>query len=476
MNVEQVSQKECVLSFGDSTVHLILITSSITNKYKLITDSIKSMSEYFGPDFDKWLGDFLVLYHNCKEEDKYDIVFNNIPQIKDYVDRYFDERNTDFSKFVDETKVKKSSILFTKDDIELIAKSSTYLKIYSLISNTENKLDTRLHKKIYNILIDELTKKEVVTKIFSVVKTKTFRYSLTDRYMWEYIRAVYCKTIDTYVTEIFNFIMNNIIILCEEDKNPITYFVSVVEESVKWFLKSVYKETIVYDDTISTEDIHTSDVDNLKSYMYNDTLGRLKSIAYEKAYNVIEMEGKSFEEDFTLIEFQSRVFEVQHVSPIAECVVYPILAKITSIPFVHFRTLSPADSIILSTYVQSMMREVFVGEYQEMINLLNYYPMSQPSMATTYKIKNVKKYLDMFKTEAGNFYGFTAKMLPYKMIGFFVGRISRTELCDIYTGKKLVGVPLSKIEKEMLSYFLYYFSGKMEDKIEKMKLIMKHHF
>ena len=84
--------------------------------------------------------------------------------------------------------------------------------------------------------------------------------------------------------------MNHIIILCEENKNPITYFVGVIDESVKWFLRSVYKGTIVYDDEISTEDIHGTHINNLRSYSFNDTLGRLKSIAFEKIYEKLDHE------------------------------------------------------------------------------------------------------------------------------------------------------------------------------------------
>jgi len=85
--------------------------------------------------------------------------------------------------------------------------------------------------------------------------------------MWQYIKNVQGKDIDSHVIDIFNFIMNHILILCEEDKNPITYFVGVIDESVKWFLRSVYKGSTIYD-------IQGINTDNLKTYSYNDTLGR----------------------------------------------------------------------------------------------------------------------------------------------------------------------------------------------------------
>jgi hypothetical protein len=183
------------------------------------------------------------------------------------------------------------------EEIFEIIKLSSYLKIYSVISNNENlKLGQTSDREIYNLLASEIVETEVIRKIYDVIKTKTFRYNLTDKFMWEYIKNVQGKDIGIHVIEIFNFIMNHILILCEDDKNPITYFVGVIDESVKWFLRSVYKGSIVYDDSISTEDIQGINTDNLKTYSYNDTLGRLKGIAYEKIYELLQRQAMSIDE------------------------------------------------------------------------------------------------------------------------------------------------------------------------------------
>jgi hypothetical protein len=249
-----------------------LISSTITNKYYIVTTFIENVSKTCN-EFDKWFSNFLEEY--TSEVERYPVIERNIPEIKRFVDEYLKVRNIDSAQFVDETKAKKASILFTAEEIEKIIRLSCYLKIYSIFFNSDDlKIDARLHKKIYNEFASEVLNSEVVTKIFNIIKTKTFRYNLTDKYMWDYIKMIQCKSIDVHVIEIFNFIMNSILILCEEDKNPIIYFVSVVQESINWFLRSVYKGQIVYDDTISTEDIHGSNIDNLKTYAYNDTLGR----------------------------------------------------------------------------------------------------------------------------------------------------------------------------------------------------------
>ena len=284
IKISKITPKEWKLEKDNSEELAIkLISSTITNKFHIVTKYIENVSEVIGPDFDQW---FFKLLNDCKnEEEKYLILVDNVDKLKSYIDLFMDKMNFDFSIFVDMSKVKKNSILFTVDDIEKIIRLSGYLKLYSVISNSDLRLGQRLHKKIYNLIAKDIIKTDIVYKIFNVIKTKTFRYNITDRYMWDYIKMIQCKSIDVHVVEIFNFIMNYILVLCEEDRNPITYFVSVVEESVKWFLRSVYKSSIVYDDSVSTEDIHAININNLKTYSYNDTLGRLKGIALKQIHD-----------------------------------------------------------------------------------------------------------------------------------------------------------------------------------------------
>ena len=157
--------------------------------------------------------------------------------------------------------------------------------------------------------------------------------------------------------------MNNIIILCEENKNPIVYFVSVIEESIKWFLKSVYRGTIVYDDTIATQDIHGIHVNNVMSFSYNDTLGRLKVTASD--CTTTEMEHcnsiKMLDENQRLIDFVTVLKEIEWVSPLAQCMVYPMLSKITDVTYIHFNTLSPDPAAPITYYIHNLLRKVFKG-------------------------------------------------------------------------------------------------------------------
>lgn len=478
LNFEAVCQREWKIVTENESIVISLGSSTVTNKYQIVTDYITKISETIGQEFDNWFINFLKDY-NSNKDTRLSLLYSNLDKIKYYSDTYLDILNIDYSQFVDESKAKKNSILFYPNEIKNIIKLSGYLKLYSIFSNrTDFEIGIKNHKNIYNELAREITDQDIASKIMNVVQTKTFRYNITDKAMWEYIRNIQCKDIPSHVIEIFNFIMNNIIILCEPDKNPITYFVGVIDESVKWFLRSVYKSMAVYEDEISTEDIHGIHTNNLRNYSFNDTLGRIKSIAFEKIYerldqdNILTVEDNS---DQHIINFNNRLLNIQYISPLCSCLVFPVLSKITQISYPHFNTISPEHAAVLSYYLNRLFSKAFKNEYKNLFTLMDYYPESQPSLNTTYKIKNYNEYLSL-QNATKNFFGFNHKKVPHEMLCHFIGRVSRINFTHLLTGQKLAGIPLGKVELDMLKFYTELWAGKLNDKFSELEHYMNIDF
>ena len=125
-----------------------------------------SMNEALGEEFEIWYFNFIK---NYQDEDDLLYIVNNVNILKDYNEKYFNIQNLDYNQFVDRSKVKKGTILFEPAEIRKILIVSGYLKLYSLISiRSDIILSNQVHKKIYNMLVEEIMNTDVVFKIFNI--------------------------------------------------------------------------------------------------------------------------------------------------------------------------------------------------------------------------------------------------------------------------------------------------------------------
>ena len=506
--------KKWSVVYNDETpIEIFLEPSTVTNKFRIVVDFVRRLSEFHGDKFDSWFYKFIKdaeePFRKLEEIEKImakknktpaeenaciripttskdkiaEIITKRVDKIKQFVDGYLDAKNIDYSKFVDESKAaKKNSILFREDEIDKIIRLSCYLKIYSFITNRAHfESGQTFHRDVYNLFASDVIQTNVVSKIFDIIKTKTYRYNMTDRFMWDYIKRFHCKDVGVHVIEIFNFIMNNIIILCEEERNPIIYFIGVVDESIKWFLRSVYKGTMVYEDEISTEDIHDSSFgNNLMNYSYNDTIGRLKQIAYAKIYKELEKQNTSIDQDDSITNFRSRIEDktiIKFTSPLCDCIVFPFLSRITEMPYHHFKMIPADQAAVLSFYLNTLLQKVFKSDFQHVFTLLDYYPANVPSFNTTYSItqKNKEQFICDYN-KLKNFFGFNNATIEHDVISHFIGRTTRLSFEHLLTGKKATGIQSSRVETDMSQLLLTFFSGKLEYKINMLSDLLNKDF
>lgn len=473
--------------------------SSISNKFELISGFVELISKTLGEEFDLWFFNFFSsLYkHTCSychefndnsmckmsqkilknkkneieipeeceslaynEKMRAQLIIDNIDKIKQYVDEYLDILKPDFSVFVNEDKIRKTSIVFNKDEIEKIMRLSSYFKLYSIIFNSENlKLDIRIHKKIFNMFL-EGTDKSIIEKIFEIIRTKTFKYKQSDQYMWEYIKMVQGKEIETYIIEIFNFLMNNIIVLCQMEKNPITFFVTVVDSAIVWILRSVYKASVIYSDEISSDDIQTIKINNLSSYSYNDTLGRIKILSYDWVYRKLEDDARlkpGIECDQVLTEFHNRLAKVTDESPLVTSLIYPLLSKLTNIPYRYFKTLNNEQSIILSAYMKHLLTRTFKDQFKHLFKLLEAYPEKSVPVTTSYQLTYIEDYVNLYN-DLQDYMGFDTCTYQADMYRYIIGRLARINFINLYTGSR-VPFDIKHVELDAIYYYTYYFAG-----------------
>jgi hypothetical protein len=430
-------------------IEMELIFSPITNKFSRLTEFVEDCSVQMGKEFDEWFIGMINDYRGSNYD--YSVLKRNIPKLKEFSDRYLDIRDIDFENYINRSKISKNSIFFDAEEIKKIVRVSSYLKLYFAIGqDTKMKLSNKFHKETYNALIEDINDNSIIYKLFKIVASKTYEYNYTDRYMWDYIKTIYCKTTDMHVFSIFNFLMNNILVTCKIDSNPIPYLISVIDESIKWILKNIYKDTIIYSETVSTQDVYSvQGKDNLLSYAHNDTIGKL----LVSSYNQLEHLGID-----RIEPFKNTINGLKEISLFANYITYPILSKVLDIPYRHFMTLSVSNAYLLNLLLHNLLSEEFKDKYPVLCRMLLYYNKQKPILKTTYKVKNI----DVFIETLGTFLTFKNSIVPYDFCSSIVGKISRNTYASFINDQEIINFPLAKLEIDIIKFYNEYFDNNLD--------------
>lgn len=420
--------------------------SPATNKFDKIQEFVEDCSILLGDKFDDWFESYLTEYKSSGYDAA--IVKEHIPTMISMVDEYIEKKEIDFDDYIDTKKISSNSIFFDAEEIKKLIQVSNYLKLYFIISQDKiMKLPDRFHKEVYNTLIEKISK-DVLFKLFKIVSSKTFKHTVTDSYMWEFIRLTKCKSTDTHIHNMFNFILNNILVSCQTDQNPIPYIISVIEVSTKWILQSVYPEVIIYSESINTEDSNLQGKDNLLTYAYNDTICRLIIIAER----FIEEEG------IDEVEFHELIRKTKENSLFATYFTFPLLSKVLNIPYRHFLTIPCEHSYLLNVLLHFMLPSAFKERYPTASEFLLYVNKNKAIPKTTYKLKNIETHGDTF----GTFKGMKCMHFLLDVYSNIVGKQARNEYVSLKTNQDIT-IPLGKLEVDMITFYNDYFDGRLDE-------------
>jgi hypothetical protein len=62
------------------------------------------------------------------------------------------------------------------------------------------------------------------------------------------------------------------------------------------------------------------------------------------------------------------------------------------------------------------------------------------------------------------------------LLGYFIGRISRVDFVNIFDGFSLPGIPLTRLETEMIQLYSNFFANKYQKEIIQMRTLMYKDF
>ena len=107
----------------------------------------------------------------------------------------------------------------------------------------------------------------------------------------------------------------------------------------------------------------------------------------------------------------------------------------------------------------------FEEHYPFMRRILLYHNIQRPITKTSYKIKNMNNFLESFD----HFLGFKNRKSVYDIYSLLIGKLTKNEYADFITGNNIINFPVNQLETEVVDFYNKYFSGKLDDELEKIR-------
>ena len=450
----------------DPVFEMNLENSSITNKFEIVKEVIDFSNENID-GFEDWFRIMISGYIKNYDSEK---VLKKMNRITEFANAYVQKSGVNFSNFVNIKKSSKTSILFSAEEIEAINKAAYSLKIYSIFYNDlKLKLADNIHKEIYEIIIKECSDLNITNKIYELVRSKIYRSSVTDKYMWVIIGLLINETPDSFSMNVFNSLMINFIPLINININPIVFLVTIIDDGIRWLMKNSFKEKFVYGDSYGVTSEVTSNVMNRESFNYychKDTIIKISKVAidYLDEHNIIN-ENNS-------INFYTKLNNLSELSISQKLINLPLISKILYIPYKVLLTFSPKHIILISIFLYYIAGDNVFKNY----SILRDYLISVPnedsyiSSWSTYKLKK----LDNIINDPQPIFGFSSPSLKFNILSPICGVLSsnRKSLVNIIDDTILNKHPFIDVETEVIDYFTKIYSNSMDEELGKVREII----
>jgi hypothetical protein len=464
---------------------LKLISCCLTNKFDKVAELVDDINSGY-PEFSKWLDGFFVEYIDSKFNAE--LVVKNFDIVLDFCSKYCDSKKVPFESFLKKSKITKTSIIFEAEDIRYIMILSIFLKLYGIICYEElMKLPEDMNRQVMYKLTKIPSEMGLVSKMFQLVRSLTYRTNLHNKYGWDFCRYKSIETPESHIMSIFNYILSNLISIVEIDKNPIPFIAKTIECSITWLMKTVHDQKIIYSDTFyEPEDVFSSQTKySFDVYCCADIMGKVAAVG-------LDILSKKCTSDDNFNGLRARLDSVTDIYPYTKLVILPLISKILGLNYKYLISLPPEHTILAGVFINELCDTAIIRRFPNTSKFFTSCPrittiedelrLSKKvtdfiytgglDIASSYKIKSIEYAIN----EHRRIFGFNSPLLKYKMLSALCGVLiaSRRNLVSILDGKPLNKVPNSELEEEFTNFFMSFYSGELDKPLEKMRKVAEN--
>lgn len=444
---------------------LKLHPSSLTNKFQSVADFFEDISNSV-PKFVVWYSHLLKAY--IKSQYNSEVILNETKNFIEYAEKYVNSKNIDFNSFVNYKKVSKTSIVFDGDDIRELHIASTCLKLCSIF-NYDNtlKMHDNAAKLVYSDFIKRCCDIGTTEKVYQMIRSKTYRSTTTDKYMWEVIKLGVIETPQSYTLAMFNFIMNNLLSTLDVNSNPVPFLVGVMTDSLRWMMVNIYKDRIIYSEMSgSSSDIYGTSLskESLNIYCCNDVI----ETAAKTGLEILLQEYQVTDEQF--LDTRDKLNKINRLSTCMKCVTLPIASKVLEIPYTYLLAASPKHIMSIGILLHHCAKDVMDIKFPVLSEFLIACPntIDTDIVKSSYRIRDIETIIN---DNENKIFGLNSITIRMKIASSICGILTaaKKDLCSIVTGKRIPKINFSDLEEDVISFYSELYANKLDPMFDKMK-------
>jgi len=490
IGLQEQDNKESNSQFKCYVWKLQLKSSSLVNKFDIVKKFFDEINVLV-PGFSTWFVDLLFRY--IESGFNSNILLDEKENFHKYSRDYIEAKNIDFNKFVDSKKRSNTSVFVTADELKELAVTSASLKLFGIFSNDSTlKLNENAHREMYNYLRANCNECGIDDKIFNLVKCRTYKSYMSDRFMWDLCKIKYNESPDNYLMVVFCYFLDNLISVLDCEVNPIPFIIRVTDCSIRWLMKPLYKNQTIYGEIYGgMDDIYGTSIgqEAYNVYACNDTIYKASNIGLKLIDE--QLNDKEFD------QFRERLDKIDFVYPYLKILNLPIISKVLQVPYRQLLSIPPKHIVLLGQFVRELSEDIFKDKFpflyemlisvpkdvDEFLNQLISTAISDDLLSnvngksykkkdtiyvtatkSSYKIRNIQLLLNNKET----IFGFESKIFKYKLFSSICGIISASKrnLVSVITGKPITKITNSQLECEVINFFSQLYSGKLDSTFE----------
>ena len=250
--------------------------------------------------------------------------------------------------------------------------------------------------------------------------------------------------------------MTNLLSLLDITQNPVFFLVKVIDDNLKWMMKEVYREKVIYDESYtSSESVHGSFIhkDIFHVYCCNDLISKAAKLGMK----LLEEEFDITDSEF--IDLKERLDGIKTLDPALRLFTLPIISKVFNVPYNTLKTAPPKHIVLIGALLYILGKNTLCKEYPVLSEFLLLCPIKSNTVISrsSYKLRDITTILK----DNTPIFGISSKKLKYDIISPICGILnaSKKNLINIVDGQYINKITYSDLEDDVIKFYTNLYSN-----------------